>query len=81
MGVRVFNMYEAKANLSKLVDAAIAGEEIIVARNGRRLVKMIPYDDPTEAWTGHGFGSDPTLVVPDDFDEPLPDDILKSFYS
>ncbi len=45
MGVRVFNIDEAKANLSKLVDAAIAGEEIIIARNGRRLVKMLRYDE------------------------------------
>jgi len=61
MGVRVFNIDEAKANLSKLVDAAIAGEEIIIARNGRRLVKMLRYDEPSESSMRNGFASDPTL--------------------
>ena len=79
MAARSFNIYEAKANLSKLVDAAAAGEEIVLARNGRPLARLVAYHEPQASWRGRGFGSDPTLVVPDDFDDPLPDDVLASF--
>ncbi len=77
MAARSFNIYGAKANLSKLVDAAAAGEEIILARNGRPLAKLVAFREPRVA--GRGFGSDPSLVVPDDFDDPLPADVLASF--
>ncbi len=79
MAARRFNIYEAKANLSKLVDAAAAGEEIVLARNGRPLAKLVAFVDPQVQWQGRGFGSDPSLVVPDDFDDPLPEDVLASF--
>lgn len=36
------NMHEAKTNLSKLVDAALQGEEIILAKNGKALVQLVP---------------------------------------
>ena len=78
---RSFNIYEAKANLSKLVDAAAAGEEIILARNGRPLARLIAYRVSDPHWNGRGFGIDPNLIVPDDFDEPLPAEVLDSFSS
>lgn len=78
MSIRSVNIYEAKTNLSKLVDAAAAGEEIVLARNGRPLARLVAFVEP--AVTGdRGFGSDPNLVVPDDFDGPLPPDVLASF--
>ncbi|MBA7537893.1 hypothetical protein ES705_30165 [subsurface metagenome] len=40
----IVNMYEAKANLSKLVQKALSGEEVILAKSGRPLVKLIPAD-------------------------------------
>ncbi len=36
------NMHEAKTNLSKLVDKALQGEEIILARSGKALVRLVP---------------------------------------
>lgn len=36
------NMHEAKSNLSKLVEAAMSGEEVIIARAGKPAVEMIP---------------------------------------
>ncbi len=36
------NMHEAKTNLSKLVDKALEGEEIILARSGKAVVKLVP---------------------------------------
>jgi prevent-host-death family protein len=79
MALRSFNIYQAKANLSKLVDAAAAGEEIVLARNGKPLARLVPFGDPVQPWHGRGFGSDPTLVVPEDFDDPLPAEVLASF--
>jgi len=79
MSARFFDIAEAQANLSELIDAAVAGEEIVIAREGRRLVKMIRYDEPSESSMRNGFASDPTLIIPDDFDDPLPDDVMASF--
>ncbi len=71
MSARRFDICEAKADLSKLVDAAAAGEEIILVRNGRPLARLIAYQESADSGQGRGFGSDPALVVSEDFDEPL----------
>ena len=36
------NMHEAKTNLSKLVEQALAGEDVVLARNGEALVRLVP---------------------------------------
>lgn len=41
------NLHEAKTHLSRLVDRAIGGEEIVIARSGRPLVRLTPYVEPT----------------------------------
>ena len=38
----VVNMHQAKSSLSRLVECALAGEEIVIARNGEPLVKLVP---------------------------------------
>jgi prevent-host-death family protein len=38
----IVNMHQAKSSLSRLVERALAGEEVIIARNGRPLVKLVP---------------------------------------
>ena len=38
----IFNMHQAKSSLSRLVEKALAGEEIVIARNGKPLVKLVP---------------------------------------
>ena len=40
------NLYDAKTNLSKLVDRAAAGEEIVIAKAGKPKAKLVPYDGP-----------------------------------
>ena len=42
------NLHEAKAKLSSLVERAIKGEEIIVAKAGKPLAKLIPFSQPSE---------------------------------
>ena len=40
----MYNLYEARANLSRLVDRVLDGEEIVIARAGRPLVKLVPFN-------------------------------------
>ena len=40
------NVLEAKSQLSKLVKAALEGEEVIIARNGEAMVKLVPMSKP-----------------------------------
>ncbi len=39
------NIYDAKAQLSQLVERALAGEDIVIAKNGKPMVKLIPLRD------------------------------------
>lgn len=73
------NLYEAKTNLSKLVDRAAAGEEIVIAKAGRPLARLVPVDNratleprPLGLLKGQ-------VIVGDDFDDPLPQDIMDAF--
>jgi len=71
------NIHEAKTNFSKLIDRALAGEEVIVAKAGRPLVRLVPInsDKPRRQ-----FGLDKgAFSVPDDFDAADPE-IEKMFY-
>jgi prevent-host-death family protein len=70
----VSNLYDAKTNLSQLVDRAAAGEEIIIAKNGVPLARLVPLraeDSPRRpgGWEGQ-------VYVSEDFDAPLPADVL-----
>jgi len=44
----VINMHEAKTTLSRLVERALAGEEIVIARNGTPLVRLVPVTQKAE---------------------------------
>jgi prevent-host-death family protein len=46
-GVKQVNVYEARGQFSKLLDEAEAGEEIVIARNGKPVVKLVPIKAPT----------------------------------
>lgn len=63
------NVAEAKATLSQLLDAALAGEEVIVARAGKPLVRLVPLETPARRELGFL-----PLDVPDALYAPLPDD-------
>ena len=70
------NIHEAKTQFSKLIDRAVAGEEIIVARNGRPLVRLTPIlTEKSVRIPGTWKGK---VTLADDFDE-LPDDLLDAF--
>ena len=71
------NVTDAKTNLSRLLEKAIAGEEIIIMRSGRPMVRLTPVESvPLRREVGSAKGD---FVVPDDFDDPLPEEILAAF--
>ncbi len=69
MVTRVVNTHEAKSRLSELIRAAEEGVEVIVARNGEPVARIVPWESPGTvrtpgAWAGQIVGSD-TVVAPD----------------
>lgn len=68
------NVNEAKAHLSSLLDAALAGEEIVIARNGRPLVRLVPVGDPQPRRPGLATGR-----LTDAFFDPLPPEELDAW--
>ncbi len=71
------NIYEAKTHFSRLIARVLAGEEIVVARAGVALVKLVPVDPPP---TGRVPGTLREQVeIAADFDDPLPPEILADF--
>jgi prevent-host-death family protein len=74
MGDIIKNLYEAKTELSSLVERAAKGEEIIIAKNGEPMARLVPYES-TKGRRVPGCGKG-KIWISDDFDSPLPDDIL-----
>jgi prevent-host-death family protein len=71
------NIHEAKTHLSRLLQRVAAGEEVIIARAGRPLARLVPVTGTTARrvpGTAKGL-----LVLRENFDEPLPDDVLDDF--
>jgi len=71
------NIYEAKTKLSKLVDLAAAGQEIIIARNGKPVARLTTLNEKKRPLVyglleGEGW-------IADDFNDPLPEEIQKYF--
>jgi prevent-host-death family protein len=74
---KIVNIYEAKTNLSKLVERAEAGEEIIIGRNGTAVARLGPL--PEKKRGGVKFGAlQGMITMAPDFDE-LPSDIQAAF--
>jgi antitoxin (DNA-binding transcriptional repressor) of toxin-antitoxin stability system len=65
------NIEDAKSNLPDLIDAAVNGEEIVIAKDDQHIVKLVPV---SRARPRPQFGSAKGLIsMLDDFDEPLDD--------
>jgi len=75
--MKTVNLHAAKTHLSRLVDEAVEGEEVIIAKAGKPMVRLVPVA-PKRRRTG--FGADRGRIwISDDFDAPLPDDLLRAF--
>ena len=74
----VYNMHEAKTHLSRLAERAAQGEEIVIARNGHPLARLVPIEEPRKR-RKLGFWKDDEVWVSDDFDDPLPWEVQRYF--
>ena len=73
----IINIHEAKTHLSRIVDEVAAGAEVIIAKAGKPLAKLTPPSVPvTKKKLGLLKGK---VKVPDDFNAPLPEDVLAAF--
>jgi len=72
------NIHHAKTHLSKLLEQVALGEEIIIAKAGRPIAKLVPVSKrkrPGKLGSAKG-----DFVVPDDFNDPLPKEVEDSFW-
>jgi prevent-host-death family protein len=76
--MQITNISTAKASLSKLIERALRGEEVIIGKAGKPIVKLVPYDlDPAPRQLGVGNWKG-KIWIADDFDASS-DEILALF--
>ena len=73
----VVNVHEAKTHFSKLLARVMAGEEIIIAKAGKPVARLVPVEAPARP-RKPGSARGQIWVAPD-FDAPLPESILQAF--
>ena len=72
------NIHEAKTHLSRLLERVAMGEEVVIAKAGKPVAKLVPVrKQPKKRILGSARGE---FVVPDDFNDPLPKEIEDLFY-
>lgn len=68
------NIHDAKTHFSRLIERILLGEEIVIAKAGRPVAKLVPITpEASDRRPGSAKG---TFVVPPDFDAPLPGDVI-----
>jgi len=73
--MEIFNVHDAKTHLSRLLERVAQGEEIIIAKSGRPVAKLVRITgEPRRPGRLKG-----RIRVEPDFEEPLPDEILAVF--
>jgi prevent-host-death family protein len=72
------NIHEAKTHLSRLLLRVADGEEIVIARAGKPVARLVPIEPKPQRVIGQDDG---LFEVPEDFDAPLPDEVLALFQS
>ncbi len=74
------NVHQAKTHLSRLIDEIVNGteKEIVIAKSGKPAAKLVPLDDkPVKRLRGLMKGK---IKISRNFEDPLPDDAIQSFY-
>ncbi len=66
-----YNLYEAKTGLSRLVEQAVEGEEVIIAKAGRPMVRLVPVQVPEGARRPLGGNVLGITYIAPDFDDPV----------
>lgn len=70
------NVHEAKTHLSKLLRQVASGEEVVIARAGKPVARLVPVETRPRRVFGIDRGR---FVVPEDFNTPLPEGLLRDF--
>jgi prevent-host-death family protein len=75
--IHTVNIHEAKTHLSKLLARVCGGEEIVIARAGKPVARLVPVEPPrAPRQPGSAKGQ---IWISDDFNAPLPEDLLRLF--
>jgi prevent-host-death family protein len=77
-GMTKVNVHEAKTHLSHLLLRVARGEEIVIARAGKPVAKLVPIEPKPQRVLGQDEG---LFEVPENFDAPLPGEVLALFQS
>jgi prevent-host-death family protein len=73
---KTVNVHEAKTHLSKLLERVQAGEEVVIAKAGRPVARLVPFARPGKRALGLDAGQG---FIAADFDAPLPADVIADF--
>jgi prevent-host-death family protein len=73
---KTVNVHEAKTHLSKLLEQVESGSEIIIARAGEPVARLVPFSRPGKRALGQDAGRG---AIAHDFDAALPEDVLTDF--
>ena len=71
------NVHEAKTHLSRILDRVAAGEEVVIAKAGKPVARLVPVAVEHKTRTPGTYRG--RIQIDEDFDAPLPDDLLESF--
>lgn len=74
--MKTVNIHEAKTHFSRLIQRVRAGEEVVIAKAGTPVARLVPIEGSGPRMLGTDRG---LFQVPPDFDAPLPDDVLEEF--
>ncbi|MEW5898593.1 MAG: type II toxin-antitoxin system Phd/YefM family antitoxin [Bacillota bacterium] len=75
MSVKV-NIHEAKTHFSKLLARVKEGEEVVIAKAGKPIARLVPMTEPVRRVPGSAKGR---VTISPDFNEPLPESVLEAF--
>jgi prevent-host-death family protein len=77
--MKTVNIHAAKTQLSKLVEEAAAGEEIIIAKAGKPVARLMALEGGGKRFASTLGMLKGKIWISDDFDAPLPPDLLRAF--
>lgn len=75
----IVNIHEAKTHLSRLIARVMNGEQLVIAKAGKPVVQMLPYQENQAVPKRIGFLKDEKILIPDDFDRMGQDEIEEMF--
>jgi prevent-host-death family protein len=75
--MKVVNVHAAKTHLSRLIEQVAAGEEIVIAKAGKPVARLVPFEPRREPRRPDLLKGQ--IWIAEDFDEPLPEEIMAAF--